>query len=181
MRRKKEKRYWWLIDMIQQNDYKIGAEIGCMVGNTTYRLLKHCPDLRLYAVDLWKNRQDIFTVDSREVYDQWDFSQIKKVFDRQTAPYVDRLHVMRGISWDMAMYVQEEELDFVFIDADHGYESVLKDIKAWTPKLKPGGLLSGHDSDLPTVRQALDELLDSSWLHFAEDKVWYCYKEDVEI
>ena len=167
--------------MIQQNEYKIGAEIGVARGNTTWRLLRYCPSLYLYAVDLWGYVPEVFTEYSQGIYADWDFSLEKRKFDQQTAPYVDRLHVMRGISWDMAMYVQEEELDFVFIDADHGYESVLKDIKAWTPKLKPGGVLSGHDSDLPTVRQALDELLDSSWLRFAGDKVWYCYKEDVEI
>jgi hypothetical protein len=36
-------------------------------------------------------------------------------------------------------------LDWVFIDTDHSYESVVRDILAWAPKLRLGGLLSGHD------------------------------------
>ena len=50
-------------------------------------------------------------------------------------------------------------LDFVFIDAQHDYDSVKKDIEIWTPKLKPGGLLSGHDyqPNFKGVIQAVDE------------------------
>lgn len=36
-------------------------------------------------------------------------------------------------------------LDLVFIDADHSEEAVLMDIDAWLPRVKPGGLISGHD------------------------------------
>jgi len=35
--------------------------------------------------------------------------------------------------------------DFVFIDADHTYESVKKDILAWYPKVKKGGIIAGHN------------------------------------
>lgn len=39
----------------------------------------------------------------------------------------------------------ELSLDLVFIDADHSFEAVRADIAAWGPKVKPGGILSGHD------------------------------------
>ena len=39
----------------------------------------------------------------------------------------------------------DESLDFVFIDADKHYNSVMADLQAWWPKLKPGGILAGHD------------------------------------
>lgn len=40
---------------------------------------------------------------------------------------------------------ENQSLDFVFIDADHRYEAVRRDIAAWLPKVKPGGIISGHD------------------------------------
>jgi predicted O-methyltransferase YrrM len=43
----------------------------------------------------------------------------------------------------MAGKVKDGSLDFVFIDADHRYLAVIKDLAAWTPKLKPGGTLCG--------------------------------------
>jgi predicted O-methyltransferase YrrM len=49
-------------------------------------------------------------------------------------------------------------VDFVFIDADHEYDSVVKDINAWLPKIKQGGIISGHDYFNPCgVKKAVDE------------------------
>jgi glycosyltransferase involved in cell wall biosynthesis len=39
----------------------------------------------------------------------------------------------------------DEGVDFAFIDGDHSYESVTADLAAWWPKIRPGGVLAGHD------------------------------------
>ena len=51
----------------------------------------------------------------------------------------------RKISEEAAAFIEGNSLDFVFIDAQHHYEAVLTDVKTWFPKLRPGGLMSGHD------------------------------------
>lgn len=38
------------------------------------------------------------------------------------------------------------KFDYIFIDADHRYESVKKDFEDWFPKLEIGGYLAIHDS-----------------------------------
>ena len=56
--------------------------------------------------------------------------------------------------------VMDESLDFVFIDAQHDYHSVINDIGLWAPKVKPGGLISGHDynhNKFPGVVEAVHE------------------------
>ena len=40
---------------------------------------------------------------------------------------------------------KDESLDFVYIDANHGYESTKEDIREWSKKVKKGGIVSGHD------------------------------------
>lgn len=40
---------------------------------------------------------------------------------------------------------EDKSIEFVFIDGDHSYEAVMEDIAAWLPKVKPGGILAGHD------------------------------------
>lgn len=65
--------------------------------------------------------------------------------------------------------------DFVFIDANHTYEAIHADIKAWMPTIAPGGILAGHDYDnmqWPGVVMAVDEafgkknirVMGKSWL-----------------
>lgn len=53
-------------------------------------------------------------------------------------------------------------MDFIFIDASHDYENVLKDIKAWYPKCKQDtGVISGHDYSWgPEVKQAVHDFFD---------------------
>lgn len=53
--------------------------------------------------------------------------------------------------------------DFVFVDADHEYESVKKDILAWLPKVRPGGLLAGHDMNFPGVNRAVKEIFGTGF------------------
>jgi predicted O-methyltransferase YrrM len=63
-------------------------------------------------------------------------------------------------------------LDFVFIDAAHDYDNVVADIKAWLPKVKPGGILAGHDINHQPIKNATADTLGEVNSIFAED-VWY--------
>ncbi len=73
----------------------------------------------------------------------------------------DRRSIVVADSVAAAAAVADASLDFVFVDADHSYEGVQGDIAAWLPKLKPGGLLGGHDLDYRPrewgVRRAVGE------------------------
>lgn len=56
-----------------------------------------------------------------------------------------------------AVLFADASLDFVFIDANHSYEAVINDIRAWWPKIRPGGLLAGHDYSWTGVARAVHE------------------------
>ena len=79
----------------------------------------------------------------------------------------------RMTSVEAAKTYEDQSLDFVFIDADHSYESVKEDIIAWFPKVKYGGIISGHDYHMgaPGVMIASNELFGfvrvtgSCWWH----------------
>ena len=59
--------------------------------------------------------------------------------------FEDRAFMLRMKGDDAAELFPDGSLDFVYIDANHNYESVKSDIECWYPKVKYGGLLLGHD------------------------------------
>jgi cephalosporin hydroxylase len=74
----------------------------------------------------------------------------------------EMISIIEATSVQASRQFDDETLDFVFIDADHEYESVKADIAAWWPKVKPGGILAGHDfaPEFPGVKQAVIERFD---------------------
>lgn len=171
----------WLANIINNEGYKSGAEIGCLEGGMTRHILRGCPRLQVfYAVDLWS--WDAYEGEDghEKLRGSWDFPVIKKRFDKVASAFPKRLVVLHGLSWEMAEKVKDNSLDFVFIDANHSYECVVKDIKAWAPKLRPGGMLSGHDFSERNsgVIRAVTELVSDFSL--GVDWVWRCKKEDVK-
>lgn len=154
----------------------MGAEIGCAKGVTTRKLLRNCRELHLYAVDLWGPVPD--EVGGGDRYKGWNFPQVKSEFDHAINYFKKRVTVLQGISWEMADRVKDGSLDFIFIDACHEYESVVKDIRAWTPKLKDRGMISGHDCNYEGVLKAINELIPT-WRDSKIDHVWFARKEDV--
>jgi hypothetical protein len=79
-------------------------------------------------------------------------------FLRVMAPVMHVVKTLRMASLEAATLYEDNSLDFVFVDATHTYDNVKLDIQAWLPKVKPGGLLTGHDYG-GGVKQAVDELL----------------------
>jgi predicted O-methyltransferase YrrM len=77
---------------------------------------------------------------------------------------------IRESSVKAAELYEDNSLDFVFIDAAHDYDNVFADVHAWWPKVKEGGIISGHDYYHPPVRQAVNECL-----HNVEDINGCCW------
>lgn len=172
------KRWNWLINLVHTNDLTIGAEIGAARGRTTQQLLKNCLNLKLIVVDLWGTVPE--SVGGGRMYHTWDFPRTKKIFENRTNSFKHRMNILKGISWEMADKVDNNSLDFIFIDADHEYQSVINDIRAWTPKLKDGGFITGHDTHFPEVEKAINELTPN-WKSAGVDHVWWAKKEDVKL
>jgi len=143
-----------------------GVEVGVFAGDMSRALLRMNPDLHLTMVDSWEGDGAAYTGDSGDFHAglpltaQEDYYRLAA---ERTEFAKARRAIIRKRSVDAARDIPDGSLDFVFIDADHSYSGCVADIAAWTPKLKPGGLLSGHDYDNPDfekfgVKRAVDEL-----------------------
>lgn len=133
-------RWWQVAEWVKNRDPKYGAEIGVKEGRFISYLLAKFPELTMYAVDPWENQPD-----GSETYIGWDWQQIYKQYQQSIIRYKDRVIELRKYSVEAAKQIEDRSLDFVFIDAQHDFKSVMQDIEIWRPKVKPGGLLSGHD------------------------------------
>jgi predicted O-methyltransferase YrrM len=94
-----------------------------------------------------------------------------ELFLRNIEPVKHVINPIRKKSVKAAKLYKKKSIDMVFIDAAHEYHDVVEDIKSWLPKVKPGGILAGHDLHYEPVRRAVEELLEE----FEEtEDCWVC-------
>lgn len=84
----------------------------------------------------------------------------------------------RSLSVPAAQRFPDAFFDFVFIDAAHDYSNVTHDIRAWWPKVKPGGVLAGHDwcSEFAGVEKAVKEYFLPDSIRLIAPKSWWVEK-----
>lgn len=66
----------------------------------------------------------------------------------------------------------DKSIDFLWIDANHTYPFVIQDLKCYYPKMKTGGVMSGHDWSDPGVRQAVKEFFGENFEVDESQDLW---------
>ncbi len=119
-----------------------GVEVGVQRGQFSQHILKNWNG-KLYMVDTWAHiagYDDIANEKSPYMHLQCMAQAFISVYD-----FERRAVLIREASLEASKMFLNRSLDFVYIDAAHDYESVRKDLMAWEPKVKNGGILCGHD------------------------------------
>jgi predicted O-methyltransferase YrrM len=158
-----------LNDMIQEigiEGFTI-VEIGSFSGVSSELFAHFCK--RIYCVDIW-------TLDP--TYQEINPDHLMRAeaqFDDVWLSHLNVIEPIQAFSLEAVKDFDDGELDMVYIDGRHDYPSVIADIKAWMPKIKKGGWLTGHDIDLDGERvlKAVTEVIgndyktykDTSWAH----------------
>jgi len=127
--------------------YTRGAEIGVWQGEYAEILCAGCPGLHLIAVDPWAAYDDYNDYKmKRSMRDAFDATLVR------LGPYPHTILPQRSV--DAAKHIDDESLDFVYIDGNHRFDYVVADLAAWTPKVKRGGIVAGHDyKNIPARKQ----------------------------
>jgi hypothetical protein len=160
----------------------IGAEVGVWDGMTSEALLRNFPQLELWMIDPWRpyGGESILGEQPQEGFDRARESALW-----WTDFAGQRRHVLAEASPSAAAHFADESLDFAFLDGNHLYESIQADIIAWWPKIKRGGLLTGHDYGVHRdaggpwgVRRAVDEFTAALRISatVGDDGVWWVRK-----
>ncbi len=151
-----------------------GLEIGAFMGESTHMFLSSGLFRGGFTViDPWTGPMSDYGGD----YLTW--GEVKDEFESNISFFANKdwspIHIMRAFSENVYNGIEDDSLDFIYIDGDHTYRGVKEDIKNYLPKLKKGGLIAGHDYEethFPEVTKAVNELLgepdkvfmDTSWI-----------------
>jgi hypothetical protein len=135
-------RDYFFPEIINKMDLKVGVEIGVDKAGFSKHILDLSSLERLHCVDTW---QDDFGSDHRPDYFDAQGDNRYREAESVLKPYEGRYYMWRMTSLEAAQNFADESIDFCYIDGDHSLEGIYTDIKAWLPKVKVGGIISGHD------------------------------------
>jgi hypothetical protein len=119
-------------------DYRVGAEIGVEGGLFSKTLLSFHPKLELFCIDTWQKYDGYI-----DPINDKDLSSI--FLDAQERLKGYNVHFIKDFSMSAVKKFKDNSLDFVYIDANHNLPYVMDDIIQWEKKVRPGGIVAGHD------------------------------------
>lgn len=111
------------------------SEVGVAEGFFSQTILDTLSPQKMYLVDLYEHNSPHHEYNRTNHY-----SYIINKFGNN-----DKISIMKGLSWECLDKLPSESLDFIYIDGDHSYESVKKDIVAAYRIIKSGGIIQFND------------------------------------
>lgn len=165
--------YSMIVDRFPTNSHfvEIGTWKGMSAAYMAVEIINSGKNIKFDCVDTWD-----FVPSQTEIPED-QFENLYETFLNNIEPVKHQIKPVKALSWDGADHYADESLDFIFIDAAHDYESVKKDINAWFPKLKNGGVIAGHDYTwCDDVKKAVHEFFgdkiiyetEGCWIHFTD-------------
>jgi hypothetical protein len=123
----------------------IGLEIGVDKGWNSYNMLNNLDIKKLYLIDPYFPQNEELDADGERSYVKGEYRPEKEIAENVLKPFKDKIIWKIGTTEEMIHNIPDGSLDFCYIDGDHKYESVKKDIELSYPKVKVGSVIGGHD------------------------------------
>lgn len=142
--------------MVERFDDAHFVEVGSWKGRSSVymgvEIFNSNKHIKFDCIDLWEYDS------SQNDLQEHMYNGLYETFLNNIKPLGNTINPIKGKSVECAKSYPDKSIDFVFIDAAHDYENVKADISAWLPKVKPNGIIAGHDFDSSQgVRDAVKE------------------------
>jgi len=161
-----------LISMIAiHGDDLVGAEIGVLRGRSFLTLLHNCPNIKLlHGVDSFEPYNDYLIPDEYQssepglIIDRKEIDMIRYLFYHHVeySGQKEKIKFHEMDSNEAAEYIDDESLDFIFLDAYLTGKQAENDIEVWYPKVKSGGIFSGHDWNCRDIEVAVNNFREQN-------------------
>jgi hypothetical protein len=137
----------------------VGVEIGTGHAQTLCTWLQQCNKIKtIHTVDPYKpyqtflknpyNEEPSFIGDDKVV----DYAELTANHNIKFSGFKDKVVIHKEDSLSVSKKFEDDSLDFIFLDGYSNYNEVETDLNAWYPKLKKGGLFSGHDWEVSIIQ-----------------------------
>jgi cephalosporin hydroxylase len=149
--------YQKAIERVEENTPAHFVELGVWFGQSMcfagIEIINSGKNIKLDGIDCFLQGDQ---PKPENLFDEIRYSEAK----RYTEPVKSVVNLVVGDTHEIKDQYEDESLDFVYIDANHSYDGVIKDLQDWYPKIKKGGMISGHDYEerpWPGLVKAVDE------------------------
>jgi len=139
----------------------VGAEVGVLNGENALNILQNMPNITLlYLIDPYEVYAEYLGDDAREI------KGAKDIALQKLAPFQNRIRWVYKKFEECSEQEIDQPLDFIYIDGNHAYEFVKKDIELSVRLVKKGGVIGGHDAGAPSVDKAYREYCEKENIFF---------------
>ena len=167
---------------VRKRKLREGVEIGVAFAGHSASMLERAGCIeKLWSVDPYLHQSgydDPINVSQAKFDEMYEFALSR------LGAFGDRSSLVRATSLDAAANIPGP-VDFVYVDAVHTAEAVWSDLMLWTPRIRPGGLIGGHDyghPNFPGVTRAVDHLISQTCWPFASagEGVWWAERGAID-
>ncbi len=151
----------WYIEKCKKIKDGIIVEIGVYGGASILSIADFCAqtNTKIYGIDPW----ELLNLYNERPMSDHELKTYREVMQGHrenleaiiSAENYEHIQLIKGFSVEISKKFEDGSIDWVYIDANHSYDETIADIKAWYPKVKPGGILSGDDYTWPGVKKAV--------------------------
>lgn len=126
----------------------IGVEIGVFKGYFSDKAIKEVNPSKFYLIDCWQGKIHSGTEDGKKVEYIEDG---EKYYHEVIVPKYEKnksVVPLRGTSGILRVF-DDDFFDWAYLDADHSFLGVQHDLQLLRSKVKPNGIIMGHDYLIP--------------------------------
>jgi hypothetical protein len=164
--------YYGNVDLLAKMvDARTILEVGVAWGYHAQHLLLNLPSIAYTGIDPYLSgydKNDAFPTDVADLFRDDEQSSMDRLYEavklELNEKFPGRAKLVREKSTDW-IENESDKYDVIFLDGDHTFETVRKELSGFWTKVNQGGVLAGDDYDWPEVKKAVDEFANEKKLH----------------
>lgn len=158
----------WYKDKLKKIKNGKVVEIGVYGGASILCIADLCMknNIKIYGIDPWENTTIVNGRNIKNSIDEINILTRKMVDARTNLENIikklnySNINLIQNTSEEASLNFKNNDIDIVYIDGDHSYEAVSKDLKIWHKKIKQNGIIWGDDYGWLPVRKAINNFAE---------------------